>query len=99
MSLSQEQIKSLFVLSRIYPTQHDIAKLVSKLDGMIEMVSSVENTDCKNTDAMYSVSPLNEAIRQDIPQKTPTQDVLFDNLIAKEKVFSKDNGYFRVKQQ
>jgi Asp-tRNA(Asn)/Glu-tRNA(Gln) amidotransferase C subunit len=47
---------------------------------------------------MYSVSLVNDALREDEPIVQVSLDNLFDNLPPEERNFSKQSGYFRVKK-
>jgi aspartyl-tRNA(Asn)/glutamyl-tRNA(Gln) amidotransferase subunit C len=98
MHLSDEEIKHLFKLARIKFDESHVVKLQKKLDNVLGFIEQVNQVDCKDIEPMYSVSLVNDALREDEPIVQVSLDNLFDNLPPEERNFSKQSGYFRVKK-
>jgi aspartyl-tRNA(Asn)/glutamyl-tRNA(Gln) amidotransferase subunit C len=87
MSLSKETVKYVADLSRIELKPEELERLSKQLQGILDFIDKLSEIDTKNIEPTSHILPINNVLREDIPEKSLTSEKALENSPSKEGNF------------
>ncbi len=88
MKITQEDVKHIARLSRLYLSEEEISAFGGQLNSIIEYVEQLNGLDTSSVEPTSHVIPLNNVMRDDIPKPSlPVKEALKNAPDATEKFY------------
>ena len=94
MSLTQEEIKHLALLSRLELSDEDVARFKQQLSDILDFVAQLQEIDTANVEPLHQVGKLSSIWREDVVDECEDREGLLDSAPEREGDFVKTKAIF-----
>ncbi len=94
--ISNTEFKKLEKLTKLSFSEEEASNFKIKLDGILQMIDSLQEVKCDNVEPLRSVSELNQRMRPDEIINRDISDDLFKNIPSEGAQFAKEVKCFVV---
>ncbi|WP_419743806.1 Asp-tRNA(Asn)/Glu-tRNA(Gln) amidotransferase subunit GatC [Macrococcoides bohemicum] len=88
--VTNEQVKHVAHLARLEITEEEAAKFSSQLEAILNFADQLEEVDTENVEPTFHVLELQNVLREDVAEKSLTQEEILRNARSTE------SGQFKV---